>query len=217
MEMRILILFSFLLFGGFHALHADESFRLDQPPPAWAGLLETFAENRPVHSRFTEVRSNPFHRVPRRFSGEIAWHPEIGLSLRYTAPSDLTVNILPQGVFIGRAGAKPRSLPQGEQQEVMLLFSKLFSWDTAWLAENFASEGKPPGPEGWTLVLRPREETFSRSLTLIRLSGAGEQVESIFIDLKGGKTVEVSLEDPQRPDTLTEEQTARAFPFANDD
>jgi len=211
---RLTIFAAFLVWS---LLAAGEPIRLDQPPPGWLPILESLGSGQPVRCQFEELRKNPFHKLPRRFEGRMWWHPGIGLSLYYEQPSQLIVNILPEGVLMGRPGEEMKPMPGRDQQEVMVLFSRLFSWDVDWLATHFSAEGSLLGDGEWKLSLRPEDETLSRALTRIDLAGGHGVLQSIFLDLHGGRTVEIRLSAQYRGPDLETKELKHAFPNLHED
>jgi hypothetical protein len=186
--------------------------RLDAPDPAWAPVFAGLASAGPVRCRFEEERRNPFHKLPKRFAGSMWWDPRMGLCLYYQQPSRLIVNVLPGGVLLGRPDEPLEPLPGSEQQQVMLLFSRLFNWDVEWLSANFETDGELDGSGGWRLSLRPLDAELAGKLTRIDLDGGNGKLQRIFLDLRGGRTVEIRLSEQTRVDRLSGEEISTAFP-----
>ena len=173
------------------------------------------AAGEPIRSRFEEARSNPFHRLPKRFEGVIRWDPEIGLSLYYFKPSELIINILPRGVFAGRPDQEIEPIAGSEQESVMLLFSKLFNWDVSWLARNFSTEGEMGEDGNWKISLRPDDGDLAGKLDRIDLEGQGGLLNRILLDLRNGRTVEISLSGQERPAPVDETELKEFYPALN--
>jgi hypothetical protein len=186
--------------------------QLDSPPPEWEPVFAELGKPGPVKCWFEESRRNPFHKLPKRFAGNMWWDPGIGLCLDYQKPSQLLVNVLPSGVMVGRPGDPLKPLPGSEQQQVMVLFSKLFNWDAAWLSENFAVDGEFSDASNWRLELRPTGGDLSKRLTRIDLDGGENQLQRIYLDLRGGRTVEIRLSGQARVCKLSKEEIQQAFP-----
>ena len=175
------------------------------------GIVEVGRDG-PIKCRFEELRHNPFHKLPKRFKGRMWWDPAIGLCLYYEQPSELRINILPEGVFIGRPDEPPEPIPGNGQDDVMKLFSKLFNWDVAWLAATFSTEGKMEDTGTWQLQFRPLEEDLSQQVRRMDLRGESGLLTRIYLHLRGGRKIEIRLSDQARLCQLDEETLRRAFP-----
>jgi hypothetical protein len=185
---------------------------LKNPPKTWALVFDELATPGALKCRFEEARTNPFHRLPKRFEGRMFWEPEIGLCLFYEDPSPLLVNVLPDGVLMGRPREALQPLPGNRQEEVMALFSKLFTWDVDWLAANFTAEGGIADTGEWELSLRPAGDDSGNSLTRIDLEGQNGLLERIHLDLRHNRTVEISLSGQTRTCRLSNSEISLAFP-----
>jgi hypothetical protein len=185
---------------------------LKTPPLEWKPILDKMAQSGPLKSRFTESRFSRFQKLPKRFEGRVWWDPEIGLCLFYEKPSELIINVLKEGLRKGRPGKPMESLPTGGQGETMQLFLKLFNWDTEWLSANFQTEGEILEANLWQLHLRPLQENIANQLSGIVLEGDGGLLNSILLDLRGGRAVEIKLSEQARVPTLSERELHLAFP-----
>ena len=212
-HMRTVLLLLLTMVAG--RLGAD-TFTLKDPPPAWHAVLQELDSDQPVKSAFEELRRNPFHRLPRRFMGHLWWDQNHGLSLQYEKPGQLTINIVADGVYMGRPGETMKSLPAEQQEEVMQLFSRLFSWDVEWLDAEFSTEGEISDGNEWTLRMRPKDEELSAKLNRIDLHGEDKVLRSILLDLRAGRTVEIRLSQQERPDAFTPEELQTAYPALNE-
>lgn len=181
-------------------LHGKDPVELDlkSPPCEWEIVLESLAANNPVTSAFMEYRTNPFHKRPRRFSGDIFWHPEYGLSLQYRSPISMKINITSDDVSIHRKDDPPRQLEIPEDNPALKMFFKLFDWDMDWLNENFSFSGEIE-ESGWKLRMRPVDEESRKKLSKIDLEGTENILSSIILDLSGGKEVRIVLSDQEVP------------------
>ena len=171
---------------------------LDQPDARWDPVLSALAEQVPVHSRFDEARHNPFHKRPRNFSGDIHFHPDHGLRLAYTDPASLAITIDPEGIRIERPGQAPEIIPASGENEAMALLEGLIRWDTAWLSEQFTITGEL-SDDGWEMILEPRDPELARRLLRIRLQGTADLLNSIRLSFIGGRLVDISMKDTERP------------------
>lgn len=171
---------------------------LSSPPPEWLRVLEKLASNAPVKTGFEELRSNPFHKRPRRFNGEIFWHQEHGLSLQYEDPAEIKINMSLDGVTLYRPEQPPKSIEIPDDNPGLSLFFKLFSWDIAWLVENFRVNGEMDNST-WKLQLRPLDPQSSKKLSRIDLKGEDDILQSILLDFPGGRKISIRLFDQERP------------------
>lgn len=180
---------------------------LSDPPCQWKPILDTLAAAQPVKCSFEEARSNPFHKRPKRFKGEIFWYPGNGLCLQYLSPSKMKINISKDSVTVYRKDESPRILDLADNDPALSIFFKLFDWDMDWLNENFQFAGEL-NEEEWLIVLRPIDEQSKKKLSRIDLKGIGTVLESISLDLSAGKEILITLsgqEIPWKPDQAVQE------------
>ena len=207
---RILLIFSFLLAGT--PVPAAEALDLTDPPPAWAEVLDCLEAVDSVRSRFEEIRSNPFHRVPRRFEGVIRWNPAYGLSIHYLEPREMVISITGEAIRLTREGETRTLGSAAEEPEVLSLLSRFFSWDRDWLAQHFSTSGDRGADGSWSLQLVPDSERFSGALTKIVIEGTDCLLRRIVMDLKAGRIVETRLADQEPDASFSKEELETAFP-----
>lgn len=193
---RIILL---LIAVGINCAGADPlELDLTAPPCEWKPVIDALAANSPVKSAFEETRTNPFQKRPRRFKGNIFWHPEHGLSLHYSSPAQVKINISEQSVYLFRQDEPPRRINIDGEDPALSLFFRLFDWDTEWLAESFLISGELE-QSGWQLQLRPLDESARRKLSRIDLNGSGKLLQSIRLDFPGGREVRIRLFEQEYP------------------
>ncbi len=168
------------------------------PPPEWKQVLDQLATEDPVKTGFEELRTNPFHKRPRRFNGDIFWHSEFGLSLQYEDPAEIKINMSQNGVTLYRPEEDPKQMEIPEDNPGMSLFFKLFDWDISWLIENFSIIGEMDD-SAWKLQLRPLDQQSSKTLSRIDLKGEADILQSILLDFPGGRKISIRLFDQERP------------------
>jgi hypothetical protein len=186
--------------------------RLDTPPEEWKAILQELSKDSPIKCQFEELRHNPFHRLPKRFNGRMWWNPNIGLCLYYEQPSELRINILEDGIFVGRPDEPSKPLPDNGQDEVLDLFTKLFNWDVKWLVATFAVDGDLENTGQWHLQFRPLESNVMQQLRRMELNGEGGLLNQISLYLRGGRKIEIHLSEQSRIFRLDDEDLLRAFP-----
>ena len=195
---KALVIF-LLLVVGYHYIKADPvELDLADPPCEWAGVLHALASNTPVKSAFEELRTNPFHKRPRRFKGNIFWHPDFGLSLQYTSPGELKINISSKHVILYRKDDPPRRMDVDTDNPALGMFFKLFDWDMAWLGENFTIAGELDD-SGWELQLRSKDDRARSKLSRIDLEGVDDLLKSIRLDFPAGREVRIKLSEQEYP------------------
>ena len=168
-------------------------------------LIAILESKEPVKSDFTEFRSNPFQRRPRRFEGSIYWHPRYGLCLEYSSPSSTRINVTQQKISIGKPGQAPREMPITDDNPALSMFLKLFGWDTGWIASNFITQAEY-SDTGIELLLEPVDTDMRQRLNGITLKVGAEVLESIELDLSGQKEIQIRLHSqviPWEPDEAT--------------
>ena len=188
---------------------------LTNPPPEWNGVLEALASNHPVKATFEESRTNPFHKRPRRFNGEIFWHPDYGLSLHYASPGEMKINISEKQVMLYRKEDPPRRLEMDEENPALGMFFRLFDWDMTWLDKSFSISGNINESE-WNLQLRPYDELARKKLSRIDLDGADNLLQAIRLDFPGGREVRIKLSDQEYPWEPDWEFLRRQFEIPDD-
>lgn len=185
---------------------------LKDPVPEWEPILIEMAKPSPLKGQFKESRFNRFHKLPKRFEGRLWWDPEIGLCLFYEEPSELIINVLKKGLLKGRPGKPLKPLPSDAAETVMQLFTKLFNWDVSWLQENFTIEGTISETNLWELSLRPLEKDSKMGLSRIVLEGEGGLLNTLILNLRGSRKIEIKLSEQARVDALSESDLHLAFP-----
>ncbi len=197
MEKALTVLIAALILP-FCTLAKPVDLDLSSPPPEWQQVLGKLSSNDPVKTGFEELRSNPFHKRPRRFNGEIFWHQEHGLSLQYVDPGKIKINMSQDGITLYRPGKPPKNMEIPDDNPGLSLFFKLFSWDIAWLVENFSINGEMDDST-WKLQLRPLDPQSSKKLSRIDLKGEEDILQSILLDFPGGRKVSIRLLNQERP------------------
>lgn len=209
MEKRLLKLLFCLLLP--FTSGATSSFTLEEPEAEWLEIVAGFKEAKTLRGRFEETRTNPFHRVPKRFEGTIRWKACLGFSLQYAHPSRTVISITRDTMRVDRDG-EIRSIGTGDgQAQVIALISRLFLWDLDWIAREFSSSGELEKGNGWKLELVPRDPTYSETFDKLVVQGDTNQLDLITLDLRAGRTVEIKLDDIERDVCFSESELNMAF------
>ena len=85
-----------------------------------------------------------------------------------------------------------------EDNPALKMFFKLFDWDMVWLNENFKFSGEMD-ESGWKLQMRPIDEESKKKLSKIDLEGTANILETIALDLSGGKDIRIVLSNQEVP------------------
>lgn len=209
MEKRLLKLLFCLLLP--FTSGATSSFTLEEPEAGWLEIVAGLKEAETLRGRFEETRTNPFHRVPKRFEGTLRWKAGLGFSLQYSQPSRTVISITRDTMRIERDG-EIRSIGTEEgQAQVIALISRLFSWDLDWIAREFSSSGKLEKGTGWKLELVPRDPSYSENFDKLFVEGNTNRLDRIALDLRAGRTVEIKLDEIERDVCFSESELNMAF------
>jgi hypothetical protein len=213
---RILFLWLLLWFA---ALPASGSQAIDpvDPPEAWQPVFERLRVTLPMTVEFTEARRNPFHRMARQFRGTVRWDPQLGLSIQYHEPTEMTIWIAADGLVIVRGGKVMQTELGRDHAELMQLFARIFAWDTAWLGERFRFDGEMADAGDWQLDLQVKDVGLKASLSAISLVGDAAALREIGLNLSGGRTARMTLADAVFSEAFSPEARAQAFPQSNDE
>ncbi len=174
------------------------------------GILQSLESSEPVKSDFLELRSNPFHRLPRRFKGTIYWHPDYGLSLDYNSPVSTRINVDREQVTILKPGDPPRQLTVSDENPALGMFLKLFDWDTRWIAGNFTT-GITHEDAEVVLRLEPKDDEIAKRLNGIILKLKNKILDSIELDLSGQREIQIRLSSQVIPWEADTEMLSRQF------
>lgn len=186
------------------------------PPAAWQPVFERLQVTQPMMVEFTEARRNPFHRMARQFRGTVRWDPQLGLSIQYHEPTEMTIWIAPDNLVIVRGGKVMRTELGRDHAELMQLFARIFAWDTAWLGERFRFEGEMAEAGDWQLDLHVKDVGLKASLSAISLAGDASALRAIGLNLSGGRTARMTLADAVFSEAFCPEVKAHAFPESHD-
>ncbi|CAA6679607.1 MULTISPECIES: LolA-related protein [unclassified Lentimonas] len=209
-------LISLFCFCGLLTVSAMAPISLDQPPEAWRPVLTRLSDDAPLRASFVEYRSIPAQKQPMEYRGTIRWSPEFGLSLAYEKPQALVIHIFEDTMFISEPGKRLKVVRDRKRKAAMAFFTRLFAWDSAWLDENFTSEGALDDNGAWQFTMVPLDGPVSRAMTEINLRGDAQALQEIILNLKGDKTIQVKILEQTRPAFFTDEEGRAAFPGIDD-
>lgn len=210
MELRYLCLL--ILWLAAPLMCKGEPLDLVRPPAEWLPLFEQLQVKQPMQVEFTELRRNPFHRVARRFIGTVRWDPALGLSIQYREPTEMVMRISEQGLVVIRGGKAVQAELGRDQEELLLLFARIFAWDAGWLQQRFEVDGELQPAGDWRLDMRVVSDALKGSLWSLVLEGELGKLRGIGLSLSGGRTVRMRMEEARFIEAFCPEILAEAFP-----
>lgn len=144
---------------------------------------------------FREVRHSPLLSEPLVVTGRI-WRDNRGHLVRETVePRRATYTLTSSMIVIERPGRAPRNHSLAHAPELAVLYhglSALLGGDADALRERFEHE-LTRDESGWRLQLRPRDGQLAESVSVLSLSGEGDQIQRFELALAEGETIETEL------------------------
>lgn len=163
-------------------------------PGDWQRLLTGLREQSGECAAFEEARYRPFKRLPSNFAGEAHFAPELGLTLHYTQPVDVTYRLHAEGLTRINADGDRREFQQAEVQALAAVMRQALAFDWAALAEQYTADGQL-GDGDWQLALSPRSEAESEALgyRTVKLAGNARELTRLELERSNRERVVITF------------------------
>lgn len=178
---------------------------------AWTPVFARLREGTPLFSTFNEERHYTFRRVPLALTGELRFIPGRGLSLHYLTPEVATLIVDDRGLLMRDDRGRERVAPSDHRaQGTAHALLQLMRFDLDGLRADFDLSGSP-APEGWTLVLTPRDADLASSLGTITVTGHDDRVSTIVMQKTPRQHIDITVTSATPRTEFTAEDIARYF------
>jgi len=166
----------------------------DSWPAAAVAKVALLSARQPLAVAFTETRQMPARRTPVQVEGTLRLDRHGGLSLHYPGGREELVVVADEQGLAWRAGRRPfRPLPAGRADLPVDLLRAVLAGD---LTTQRGSWEEDAEAGTWQLVLVAPEGGGEGSWTQARLSGRGEELNRMEMQLARGVVVVIELGIP---------------------
>ncbi len=162
---------------------------LSSPVMAWdaAEVIRGLAHAQADAARFTEIKYLQSLERPIRLDGEVRFTPPDGMEKHVTAPYEERMQVT-NGMLRLERGDKVRELSLERHpiaQAFVTAFTATLAGDAETLSEHYLIE-LSGNSRAWQLDLTPRDEDLTEKVSLIRVTGSGETLQSFETLQPGG-------------------------------
>ena len=177
-------------------------------------LIERLKCNRPPETmavEFLETRHYQLKKVDLQFRGTMRLHPDHGISIEYTDPTNRIIILNPSGLRIRQPGETTDKLAPEEATAVVSVFMDLLQLNESRLKEQFSMKTKSSEDEAWVLELSPIQSELKRILQFIDLEGSDAVPTAIVLHRGRNRWQRIEFLEKPQPWEPTPETIALYF------
>jgi hypothetical protein len=186
--------------------------RAEPGPPTLEALMAGMSRTRGVVAEFREVKELALLEAPLESRGVLHFLPPDRMLRRTLVPASSTLLVDGARVWFRDAGgAAPLDLSADPSaREFVDNFTTLFRGDLEALRSRYETRFES-GPDGWRLVLEPRDARLRRFVASLTLSGAGESMREMVLVERDGDRTTTRFERVETDHAYTPEEIAGLF------
>jgi len=208
--MRAIVLLSLL--SGSVALgqsieQAKHVLNFDALTPSWQELLSTLHEVEYVAAPFTEARHFKFKTEPQRYTGVFRKASNGAVSLAYEDGSSMALHVGDGYAYYRKGDGPAKAIPDfASKRDSVSLLPSLLGLKLEDLNTVYTVYGRLESGNAWELRLVERPEVeMDLTYEQIDVTGQGPVVETIVLRKGAMRSIEITLESPEFPESFSSE------------